>query len=64
MFATGQIEYLGHTLTMDGVKPNENNVTAVSDILDQNQLSWLEVSLGWPTSTGDIFQVWLPYRGL
>ena len=31
MFATNQVEYLGHTLTADGVRSNEKNVQAVVD---------------------------------
>ena len=31
VFATNQVEYLGHTLTADGVRPNEKNVQAVVD---------------------------------
>ena len=31
MFATGEIEYLGHTLTPEGVKPNERNVRAITE---------------------------------
>ena len=30
-FATEQIEYLGHTLTPEGVKPNKKNVLAITD---------------------------------
>jgi len=30
MFVTGEIEYLGHTLTPEGVKPNERNVQAIT----------------------------------
>jgi len=31
MFATGEIEYLGHTLTPKGVKPNERNFWAITE---------------------------------
>ena len=31
MLATSEIEYLGHTLTSEGVRPNNKKVTAVSD---------------------------------
>ena len=30
-FATNQVEYLGHTLTTDGVKPNEAKIVAVKE---------------------------------
>ena len=30
MFATGEVEYLGHTLIPEGVKPNGRNVEAIS----------------------------------
>jgi len=31
VFFTGQIEYLGHKLTPEGVKPNERNVQAITE---------------------------------
>ena len=32
-FATKQIDYLGHTLTPEGVRPNKSKVTAVKEFL-------------------------------
>jgi len=31
MFATGEIAHLGHTLTSEGVKPNERNFWAITE---------------------------------
>ena len=38
-FATTEIEYLGHTLTPVGVRPNDSKVTAVKEYPGYRQLS-------------------------
>ena len=46
VFATEQVEYLGHTLTKEGVKPNKCNVQAVSEFPRPNSLKEVRSFLG------------------
>ena len=46
MFATNQIEYLGHTLTTKGVKPNESNIQAVAEFPQPKTIKEVRSFLG------------------
>ena len=59
MFAIEQVEFLGYTLTTEGVRSNQKNVDAVEDFPRPTSVPRMyEDFWEWQTSTADIFKEW------
>jgi len=45
-FTTSQVDYLGHTLTAEGVKPNESNIAAINEFAKPQSVKEVRTFLG------------------
>ena len=57
-FVQDYVKYLGHIVSRDGIRPNPDKVSAVTDFpVPKNTQREYAVSWVWPTTTDDLYRV-------